>query len=463
MSKLWGGRFTKETDHLVEQFTASISFDQKLALEDIEGSLAHVQMLGECQIIKPEEAELIKKGLQSIKTKIEEGEIEYLVEHEDIHMNIEKMLIDEIGPVGGKLHTGRSRNDQVATDMHLYVRRKTKEMINLIQNAQKALLKQAKDNMEAIMPGYTHLQRAQPIRFSHHILAYFWMLVRDRQRFEDSLKRTNWLPLGAGALAGTTFNIKRERTAELLGFDQVYPNSLDAVSDRDFMVEFLANAALLITHISRLSEELIIWSSQEFQFIELDDAFCTGSSIMPQKKNPDVPELLRGKTGRVYGNLVSLLTVLKGLPLAYNKDMQEDKEGVFDTVDTLEGSLKLLAPMIETMGINKDKMFASVSQDYSNATDIADYLVTKGLPFREAHEIIGKIVLYAIQKNQFLLELSISEFKSFSTLFEEDIYTVLDPKNVVEARNSTGGTSLYQVYHQVGLAEAILEKEPVKS
>ncbi|MED1204043.1 argininosuccinate lyase [Heyndrickxia acidicola] len=463
MSKLWGGRFTKETDHLVEQFTASISFDQKLALEDIEGSLAHVQMLGECQIIKPEEAELIKKGLQSIKTKIEEGEIEYLVEHEDIHMNIEKMLIDEIGPVGGKLHTGRSRNDQVATDMHLYVRRKTKEMIKLIQNAQKALLKQAKDNMEAIMPGYTHLQRAQPIRFSHHILAYFWMLERDRQRFEDSLKRTNWLPLGAGALAGTTFNIKRERTAELLGFDQVYPNSLDAVSDRDFMVEFLANAALLITHISRLSEELIIWSSQEFQFIELDDAFCTGSSIMPQKKNPDVPELLRGKTGRVYGNLVSLLTVLKGLPLAYNKDMQEDKEGVFDTVDTLEGSLMLLAPMIETMGINKDKMFASVSQDYSNATDIADYLVTKGLPFREAHEIIGKIVLYAIQKNQFLLELSISEFKSFSTLFEEDIYTVLDPKNVVEARNSTGGTSLYQVYHQVGLAEAILEKEPVKS
>jgi argininosuccinate lyase len=463
MSKLWGGRFTKVTDQLVEEFTASISFDQKLACEDIEGSLAHVQMLGECQIIKSDEAELIKRGLQSIKKKIEEGNVEYLVEHEDIHMNIEKMLIDEIGPVGGKLHTGRSRNDQVATDMHLYVRKKTKEITNLIQNAQKALLKQAKDNMDAIMPGYTHLQRAQPIRFSHHILAYFWMLERDRERFEDSLKRTNWLPLGAGALAGTTFNINRERTAELLGFDQIYPNSLDAVSDRDFMVEFLANASLLITHISRLSEELIIWSSQEFQFIELDDAFCTGSSIMPQKKNPDVPELLRGKTGRVYGNLVSLLTVLKGLPLAYNKDMQEDKEGVFDTVETLEGSLKLLAPMIETMTIKKDKMFASVSQDYSNATDIADYLVTKGMPFRQAHEIIGKLVLYAIQKNQFLLELSMDEFKNFSPLFEGDIYTVLDPKNVVEARNSTGGTSLYQVYHQVGLAESILEKETVRT
>ncbi|MBE6183102.1 argininosuccinate lyase [Heyndrickxia ginsengihumi] len=457
MSKLWGGRFTKETNKLVEEYTASISYDQKLAFEDIEGSIAHVTMLGECGIIPKEDADTIQKGLQTIAEKIQAGQVEFLVEHEDIHMNIEKMLIDEIGPVGGKLHTGRSRNDQVATDMHLYVRKVTNEMIELITKVQEALVEQAKQNVDTIMPGYTHLQRAQPILFAHHLLAYFWMLERDKERFSDSIKRTNWLPLGAGALAGTTFPIDRERTSELLAFSTVYPNSLDAVSDRDFVLEFLANASILMTHISRLSEEMIIWSSQEFQFIELDDSFCTGSSIMPQKKNPDVPELLRGKTGRVYGNLIGLLTVLKGLPLAYNKDMQEDKEGIFDTVNTLDGALKLLAPMIATMTVKQENMYNAVSNDYSNATDIADYLVTKGLPFREAHAIIGQIVLYGIQQQKYLLQLSIDEYKTFSPLFEEDIYAVLEPKHVVEARNSIGGTGHQQVLKQLELAEEKLE------
>src|SRR5690625_4724382 len=302
------------------------------------------------------------------------------------------------------------------------------------------------------MPGYTHLQRAQPILFAHHLLAYFWMFERDKERFKDSLKRINWSPLGAGALAGTTFPIDREQTADILGFETVYPNSLDAVSDRDFALEFLSTASILITHISRLAEELILWSSQEFRFIELDDAFCTGSSIMPQKKNPDVPELLRGKTGRVYGNLIGLLTVLKGLPLAYNKDMQEDKEGVFDTVETLDGGLRLLAPMLKTMIVHKEKMYQAVAQDYSNATDIADYLAKKGMPFREAHEVIGKTVLYAIQNNKFLLDLTIEEYHSFSKLFNEDIYDVLAPKQVVKDRKSYGGTGKEQVKQQLALA-----------
>ncbi|RIW29026.1 argininosuccinate lyase [Bacillus salacetis] len=453
MAKLWGGRFTKETNKLVEEFTASISFDQKLALEDIEGSLAHVKMLGETEIIPIEDVKLIIEGLLKLRSKIESGEMEYSVEHEDIHMNIEKQLIELIGPAGGKLHTGRSRNDQVATDMHLYLNRKTKELIGLVKAVQEAILEQAKDNVETIIPGYTHLQRAQPVSFAHHLLAYFWMFQRDKERLKDSMKRVNWSPLGAGALAGTTFPIDRERSAELLGFDTVYPNSMDAVSDRDFIVEFLSVGSLVMTHISRLSEELVIWSSQEFQFIELDDSFCTGSSIMPQKKNPDVPELLRAKTGRVYGSLIGLLTVLKGLPLAYNKDMQEDKEGMFDTVDTLEGCLNLLAPMIETMTVRKDAMQKAVNQDFSNATDIADYLVTKGVAFRDAHEIIGKIVLYALQEKKFLLDLEMEEFKQFSPLFENDIYTVLSPDRVVGARESYGGTSPSQVRKQIQLAE----------
>ncbi|MEH7083889.1 argininosuccinate lyase [Neobacillus drentensis] len=458
MSKLWGGRFTKETNKLVEEFTASISFDQKLAKEDIAGSLAHVQMLGECGIIPLEDAEKIKDGLLSIKKLVDNHQVEFLVEDEDIHMNIEKLLIEKIGPVGGKLHTGRSRNDQVATDMHLYLRTKTTELIKLIEDVQQALIKQAKENVQTLIPGYTHLQRAQPVSFAHHLMAYFWMFERDKERLIDSLKRINWLPLGSGALAGTTFPINRERVAELLGFETVYPNSMDAVSDRDFILEFLSIGSIIMTHISRLSEELVIWSSQEFQFVELDDSFCTGSSIMPQKKNPDVPELLRGKTGRTYGNLIGLLTVLKGLPLAYNKDLQEDKEGMFDTVETLEGSLMLLAPMIETMTVNKDIMRKAINNDFSNATDIADYLVRKGLPFRDAHEVIGKIVLYAIQNNKFLLDLSFDEYQSFSSLFEEDIYVVLAPEHVVSVRNSFGGTAPEQVEQQIKLAEGKLQR-----
>ena len=458
MSKLWGGRFTKETNQLVENFTASIEFDQKLALEDIEGSLAHVEMLGSCGIIPAKDVEQIKKGLTSIREKVLNHEVSFSVEDEDIHMNIERMLIEEIGPVGGKLHTGRSRNDQVATDMHLYLRNQTKEIIELIRFVQEAIISQAKQHVETILPGYTHLQRAQPISFAHHLLAYFWMFERDKERLQDSLKRINWSPLGAGALAGTTFPIDRQFSAKQLGFETVYPNSLDAVSDRDFILEFLSIASILMMHISRLSEELVLWSSQEFQFVELDDSFCTGSSIMPQKKNPDVPELLRGKTGRVYGNLIGLLTTLKGLPLAYNKDLQEDKEGMFDTVETLAGSLQLLAPMIETMTVKKENMYKAVSQDYSNATDLADYLAGKGIPFREAHEIIGRIVLYAIQHDKFLLDLSLGEYRNFSGAFEEDIFEVLQPKNVVAARNSYGGTGFSQVETQLNLAIEKLEK-----
>jgi len=457
MTKLWGGRFTKATNQLVEEFTASINFDKQLAVEDIEGSLAHVQMLGECNIIPIEDVDKIKSGLNTILEKVKKNEIEFSIKDEDIHMNIEKHLIELIGPVGGKLHTGRSRNDQVATDMHLYLRRKIKEIIVLIEQVQVALLNQALANVETIIPGYTHLQRAQPISFAHHLLAYFWMLERDKERLQDSIKRVNILPLGAGALAGTTFPIDRHRVAEILDFTTVYPNSIDAVSDRDFIIEFLSNSSMIMMHISRLSEELIIWSSQEFQFVELDDSFCTGSSIMPQKKNPDVPELLRAKTGRVYGNLMGILTVLKGLPLAYNKDMQEDKEGLFDTVTTLEGALELLAPMIATMQVKVDKMARAVKEDYSNATDIADYLVKKGLPFREAHEIIGRIVLYAIQNKKYLLGIKLDEYKEFSTLFEKDIYQVLEHKHVVEARNSYGGTSFTQVREQIKLAEEKLK------
>lgn len=460
MSKLWGGRFTRETNELVEEFTASIEFDQQLALEDIEGSLAHVQMLGECDIISKEDVETIHKGLHALKSKILRGELMYSVEHEDIHMNIEKHLIDEIGSVGGKLHTGRSRNDQVATDMHLFLKRKTIEVIALVDSVQQAILSQSKTNVETVLPGYTHLQRAQPISFAHHLMAYFWMLERDKERLIDSLKRVDVLPLGAGALAGTTFSINRERVAELLGFDSIYPNSMDAVSDRDFILEFLSIASIMMTHISRLSEEMVIWSSQEFGFIELDDSFCTGSSIMPQKKNPDVPELLRAKTGRTYGNLMGLLTVLKGLPLAYNKDMQEDKEGMFDTVKTVEGTLKLLAPMIETMTVNDKTMRRAVTEDYSNATDLADYLVTKGMPFRKAHSVVGRIVLHGIQEKKYLADIRIDEYKTFSEWFEADLYDILIPENVVAARKSPGGTSQKQVRKQIELAEAkLLQKE----
>ncbi|SFK23603.1 argininosuccinate lyase [Halobacillus dabanensis] len=453
MTKLWGGRFTKPTNKLVEEYTSSISFDQKLALQDIKGSIAHVEMLGSCNILEMDEVWKIKEGLLSIEEKVKKEEVTFSVEHEDIHMNIEKLLIEEIGPVGGKLHTGRSRNDQVATDMHLYLREKTEGLIELVEAVQSSLVEQAEQHMETILPGYTHLQRAQPVSFGHHLMAYFWMFERDKERLQDSMKRINWSPLGAAALAGTPYPIDRKATSDALGFDQPYPNSLDAVSDRDFILEFLSISSIMITHISRLSEELILWGSQEFQFVELDDAFCTGSSIMPQKKNPDVPELLRGKTGRIYGHLMGLLTLLKGLPLAYNKDMQEDKEGMFDTVETLEGALSLLAPMLASMQVKGDQMKNAVKEDYSNATDIADYLAVKGMPFREAHEVIGKIVLYSIQQEKYLLDLSLEEYQQFSTLFESDIFEKLQPDQVVAARNSEGGTGFKQVENQIQLAK----------
>jgi len=457
MSKLWGGRFTKDTNKLVEEQTASILFDQKLANEDIQGSIAHVTMLATVGTVTDDEAATIIQGLKNVQIKLAQGALTYSVEHEDIHMNIEKFLIDEIGPLGGKLHTGRSRNDQVATDMHLYLKNHTEDIITLVHATQTAVFNVASDHVDTILPGYTHLQRAQPISFAHHLLAYFWMLQRDKDRLVDSLKRSSGSPLGAGALAGTTFPIDRHQVAAELGFDYVYPNSMDAVSDRDFILEFMSAASIMMMHISRLSEELVLWSSQEFQFIELDDSFCTGSSIMPQKKNPDVPELLRAKTGRVYGNLIGLLTVLKGLPLAYNKDMQEDKEGMFDTVETLEASLMMLAPMIETMSVKKENMKKAVSEDYSNATDIADYLVTKGVPFRQSHEIIGKIVLYGIDHDKYLLDLTMDEYKTFSDFFEKDIYEVLAPEQVVANRRSYGGTSQEQVREQLKLAEKTLE------
>ncbi|MFC0211086.1 argininosuccinate lyase [Paenibacillus chartarius] len=457
MSKLWGGRFTKKTDQLVEEYTASITFDKELAEEDIQGSLAHVTMLGKCGIVPQEDVDKIKDGLLQVQGMIRRGELEYTIANEDIHMNIEKQLIDLIGPVGGKLHTGRSRNDQVATDMHLYLRKRVVEFVGLLQKLQEALIAQAKSNMDTIFPGYTHLQRAQPILFAHHMMAYVAMFQRDIERLQDSYKRVDTLPLGAGALAGTTFPIDRHFVAEQLGFGRVYDNSLDAVSDRDFILEFLSHGAIIMTHLSRLSEELVLWSSTEFSFIELDDAFCTGSSIMPQKKNPDVPELVRGKTGRVYGNLVGLLTVLKSLPLAYNKDMQEDKEGMFDTVHTLQGALQLFAPMIATMKVNRDRMRQAVNQDFSNATDIADYLANKGLPFRQAHEVIGKTVLYCIQNKKYLLDLKLEEFKQFSSLFEDDIYRVLQPEQVVNARGVYGGTAAAQVSGAIERAEAALQ------
>jgi argininosuccinate lyase len=456
VSKLWGGRFTKKTDQLVEEYTASIMFDKELAEEDIQGSLAHVTMLGKQNILPADDVEKIKDGLHRVLQRIRRGDVEFTIGDEDIHMNIEKALIDDVGSVGGKLHTGRSRNDQVATDMHLWLRKRVVEFVDMLQKLQSALVEQAKANSDTILPGYTHLQRAQPILFAHHLMAYVSMFGRDIERLQDSYKRINVLPLGAGALAGTTFPIDRHFVAEQLHFDRVYENSLDAVSDRDFILEFLSHASIIMMHLSRLSEELILWSSTEFRFVELDDAFCTGSSIMPQKKNPDVPELVRGKTGRIYGNLVGLLTVLKSLPLAYNKDMQEDKEGMFDTVKTLQGALQLFAPMIATMKVNADVMRQAVNQDFSNATDIADFLVGKGMPFRQAHEVIGKTVLYCIQEKKYLLDLKLEEFKQFSSLFDDRIYAVLQPEQVVNARNVYGGTAKEQVLAAIGRAESVL-------
>lgn len=456
MTKLWGGRFQKSAEKWVDEFGASIGFDQQLVMEDIEGSLAHVTMLGEQGILPKEDVEKIKWGLNELKVRAEKGELEYKVENEDIHLNIEKMLIDLIGPVGGKLHTGRSRNDQVATDMHLFLKKRVKEIIALIEDFQKTLLEKAEQHVETIAPGYTHMQRAQPISFAHHLMAYFWMLERDKERFTESLKRIDISPLGAGAMAGTTFPIDREMTAKLLGFSKIYENSMDAVSDRDFIVEFLSNSSLLMAHLSRFAEEIILWSTDEFKFIELDDSFSTGSSIMPQKKNPDMAELIRGKTGRVYGNLIGLLTVLKGTPLTYNKDMQEDKEGMFDTVQTVIGSLKIFEGMVRTMTVNTERLNEAVHSDFSNATELADYLAAKGMPFRKAHEVTGKLVFKCIQKGIFLKDLTLEEMKEESELIDEDVYEVLKPETAVARRLSQGGTGFEQVRKQIEKAKALL-------
>ncbi|WP_342487428.1 argininosuccinate lyase [Bacillus sp. FSL M8-0266] len=456
MKKLWGGRFQKTPEKWVDEFGASIHFDKQLVKEDLTGSLAHASMLNTCGILGDDEAAAIKDGLNTLLKKAEADELEFSVDYEDIHLNLEKMLIDEIGPLGGKLHTARSRNDQVATDMHLYLNNQVEHIIELISSFQTVLVEKAEQHVETIFPGYTHLQRAQPISFAHHMLAYFWMLERDKARFQDSLKRINVSPLGCGALAGTTFPIDREYTAELLGFDHIYENSLDGVSDRDFILEFLSNSSLVMMHLSRLCEEIILWCSQEFKFIELDDTYATGSSMMPQKKNPDMAELIRGKTGRVYGNLMGLLTIMKGLPLTYNKDLQEDKEGMFDTVKTIAGSLQIFTGMIQTMTVNEDIMKKATKEDFSNATEVADYLAKKGMPFREAHEIVGKLVYTCIQKGIYLSDLPFETFIEASDLFEEDIYTVLDPYVAVEKRTSAGGTGFKQIQLALEKAKACL-------
>ena len=456
--KLWAGRFTQPTDKFVEEFTASIGFDRRLYRYDIQGSVAHCRMLARQGIITAEEGRQIIAGLESILADIEGGNFEFKISLEDIHMNIEARLIERIGPVGGKLHTARSRNDQVALDVRLYLRDEVGAVLDYLEGLQQSLLTQAEANLDVIMPGFTHLQTAQPILFAHHLLAYVEMFKRDAGRMRDVLKRLNVLPLGAGALAGTTFPIDREFVAELLGFDGVTRNSLDSVSDRDFAIEFVAAAALIMMHLSRLSEELILWSSADFQFVDLSDAFCTGSSIMPQKKNPDVPELVRGKTGRVYGNLTALLTVMKALPLAYNKDMQEDKEPLFDTIDTVKGSLKVFVDMIGQMRVRPESMRRAAARGFSTATDVADYLVRKGLPFRQAHEVVGKTVRYCIEQGKDIPELTLEEFRGFSVLIETDIYDHVTLEASVNARKATGGTAREAVEREIARARSELQK-----
>ncbi len=453
-NQLWGGRFTQPTDQFVQEFTASIDFDKRMYRYDIQGSIAHCRMLAKQGIIAAAEADTIIAGLEDILADIEAGNFEFSVALEDIHMNIEARLIERIGPVGGKLHTARSRNDQVALDVRLYLRDELQTILAYLDQLQEALLAQAEQNLAVIMPGYTHLQTAQPVLFAHHMLAYYEMMKRDAGRMTDVAKRLNVLPLGAGALAGTTFPINREFVAEQLGFDGVTRNSLDSVSDRDFAIEFCAAASILMMHLSRLSEELILWSSADFNFIELTDAFCTGSSIMPQKKNPDVPELVRGKTGRVYGNLISLLTLMKSLPLAYNKDMQEDKEPLFDSIDTVKGSLKIFADMIALMKVKAENMRVAAARGFSTATDVADYCVRKGLPFRQAHEVVGKTVRYCVETGKDIPELSLEEFRRFSPLIEADIYEFVTLEASVNARRATGGTARAAVEREIARARA---------
>ncbi|HBG46788.1 MAG TPA: argininosuccinate lyase [Deltaproteobacteria bacterium] len=443
--KAWSGRFKESTDKHVEEFNASIGFDKRLFSHDIRGSIAHASLLVRAGILKEAEAKRIIAGLKEVEKEIAAGKLKLTPELEDIHMAVESRLTEKIGPLGGKLHTGRSRNDQVAVDIRLYLKDEIFEVLNLVHGFKRALVEVAGKNLDVIMPGYTHLQRAQPVLFSHHLLAYYEMFKRDTGRLLDCLERMDEMPLGAGALAGSPYPLDRKYGARLLGFARVTENSLDSVSDRDFIIEFLSAASIIMTHFSRLSEEIILWSSQEFGFIELSDAFSTGSSIMPQKKNPDVAELSRGKAGRVYGHLVSLLAMMKSLPLAYNKDMQEDKEPLFDTVDTLKIVLKVYGPMLGSMKVNSEKMLAATGAGFLNATDAADYLVRKGMPFREAHEVAGRAVGYCIGRNKTLEGLDIMEWKALSPLFGDDIKAAVSIKRSLGARKVYGGTALETV------------------
>jgi len=459
MEKLWGGRFKKSINKEMEKFISSLSFDKKLVKYDLLGSIAHAQMLGKCKIITKEEKDKIVEGLKQILKEVQEYKVEIVTgEAEDIHSWVENKLKEKIGTVAGKLHTARSRNDQIALDERMYLKEEVLKIQDLLKDLQKSLLSSAQKHLGIIMPGYTHLQHAQPLLFSHHLMAYFYMFERDKGRMQDLYKRIDVLPLGSAALAGTSFPIDREFVAKQLGFSEVSENSLDAVSDRDFILEFLSASAILMMHLSRLGEELVLWSSQEFNFIELDDSFCTGSSIMPQKKNPDAVELIRGKTGRVYGNLINLLTTMKALPLAYNHDMQEDKEPLFDTVSTLETSLFLMSKMIETMQVNKEKMEEGTKGDFSTATELADYLVKKGLSFREAHRLIGKIVLYCLENKKNLEDLTLTELKLFHKDFGKEILKILRPQAAVEAKDSFGGTSLKRVEESTKKAKKILKE-----
>ncbi|MGI9861103.1 argininosuccinate lyase [Moorella naiadis] len=454
--KLWGGRFTRTTDRLVEDFHSSISFDQRLYKEDIAGSIAHARMLAAVGLITPAEGAAIIKGLEEIRADIEAGRVAFDVGAEDIHMNIEKLLTERIGEAGKKLHTARSRNDQVALDLRLYLKGEIPAVKELLAGLQQVLVNLAAQHLHTVMPGYTHLQKAQPVTLAHHLLAYFEMFYRDQQRLDGCLVRVDVMPLGAGALAGTTLPIDREMVARELGFRAISANSLDAVADRDFVVDFLAAASLIMMHLSRLAEEIILWSSEEFGFLELDDAYSTGSSMMPQKKNPDVAELVRGKTGRVYGHLMGMLTVLKGLPLAYNKDLQEDKETLFDVLDTVKGCLLVFTPMLQTARFRVERLQADAASGFAAATDVAEYLVRKGLPFREAHAVVGSLVLHCLQAGRSLQDLSLAEWQSFSPLFTEDIYACLSAEACVNGRNLPGGPAPAAVAQAIERARKLL-------
>ena len=458
MAQLWGGRFTKNTDQLVYNFNASISFDQKFFHQDIEGSIAHTVMLAKQKILTEEEKDAIVKGLTGIREDVDAGKLQITSAYEDIHSFVEANLIDRIGDAGKKLHTGRSRNDQVALDMKLYTRDEISNVDDLLKDLLAELLTIMKENTETYMPGFTHLQKAQPITLAHHMGAYFEMFKRDRSRMADIYKRMNYCPLGSGALAGTTYPLDREYTASLLGFEGPTMNSMDSVADRDYLIEFLSALSTIMMHLSRFSEEIIIWNSNEYKFIEIDDAYSTGSSIMPQKKNPDIAELVRGKTGRVYGALMSLLTTMKGIPLAYNKDMQEDKELTFDAIDTVKGCLALFTGMIRTMKFNKDIMEKSAMHGFTNATDAADYLVKHGVPFRDAHSIIGHLVLTCIEKGKAIDEMSIEELKEISDVFEPDVYDAISLKTCVEKRLTIGAPSKTSMEQAIAAYEAYLKE-----